>query len=1051
MKHLDARDAALWVRDAFVKDAGGDLVAEVIKLPWRVVICDSDDCDLIERLEDKEDVGNPLVRRRGFVQLVDVNPSEVLLPPHCLPVYLLNGRGGVAATGGLAALTRRLTMLESLRRLQVRELLVLSGSGEPIPEELGQLWNDGLRTLITIVSDADGLDEKVSAWRAERPFGTSASYYPFRADRVCREIVSLYTSGIAEEKISLRIRGFRGEFQSVDVSKLDNVEHPLRANYDLLQEVDLRALLPDDLSSEEVRDFFQDSSLSWRPYAAGMPWRRDDRIISDFRSLLRRLDREGTAANRIAYISAEEGAGGTTLARMLAWWSASEGYPTLVARLTPFKRRSLEVTTFMARVVGLQRQIDGDRDAGHHYEAPWVIVFDRVHWDGRTDELRNFLRAFEHAGRPVCIVVVKGPYIDINMGREFVEIASLSHQISRESALELGLHLNSFLKTQGRVRTSSEWESFYSATALQSERGISAFWIALSFWVQRQFDFKETIQSWIYRQFKERVPDQELRNAIIIIAAICTEMRPLPEAMLPPTSGWPVSQRLEDVSKEVGALALARISREGDRYWLLAHSEIGRYLLNGLFYDPVGREQAGFAEAINPEHLRFLALRKLSKSPALSLIANREIAEDFAISIFKVDPDHGHAQLAPFWREVLQALDEMPSALRSSSRTVLHHSAISRRRIAKGRDMFPMDSRERIALLERAVVDIRYALERIPPTDDGEPDINLYNSLAHAYQDLADEEAKSGASRERIIHLRGLAHEATQRAYRENPTNSFVVETYARSLIGDAELNPDKMVENVLEVLNTVYLAMERDSAGQRHYNLGRLADQAIDLLLAGAPRAGRNEEPKNEIEALVAAVTALTSGVQRFEGMNLEDYPRNNRMAAEKVLGGELLQGNAQAARLRYALTCIDEPHHFKKQLELLQSLRDGDTVFGPQMRLELALLLQHCSRHHEAEKLFRDLRRVWHEGEYHAEVPDRLRWLLTPDGVSPQQVTAKVLPRDAYRQSVRVRELQDSVVPFRPQEFGQQEFRPGTTIRGLITFSHNGPFLRPPNARSA
>jgi hypothetical protein len=181
---------------------------------------------------------------------------------------------------------------------------------------------------------------------------------------------------------------------------------------------------------------------------------------------------------------------------------------------------------------------------------------------------------------------------------------------------------------------------------------------------------------------------------------------------------------------------------------------------------------------------------------------------------------------------------------------------------------------------------------------------------------------------------------------------------------------------------------------------------------------------------------------------MELADFPSQNRLRAAELLANPLLQGNPQAVRLRYTLRCLDAPNDFRGQLELLQSLQGGGTQFSPQMRLELALLLQQCDRHHEAERLFRELRRLWREGEHYVEVPERLRWLMAADGRTPRQVTAKVGARNEYRRAARVRELHDTEVLFRPQEFGLQEIRPGTTIRGLISFGYNGPFLRPTTA---
>lgn len=1048
---LTEREVAIWVMPAFLADAGVGAVADVLRLPWRLILNESADTRLLDELESPERASDPLVPLRGYLQLVDTNPNEVVLPPRCLPVYLLNGRGG-DHSGGIARLTRRLNMLDELRRAQPKELLILAGSGPALPDELAALWHDGLRTVVTVVSESPIAVEEVQKWREARPFGTTTACLSIPAINFCRDLSSKYLADRSSERIALRIRDSGGELKTIDITGTDSPEHPLFANYELLQERDLSLLQPHDLQREEALEFIRGSSSSWRPYAAGMPWQRDQDSWNRVRARLRRLDYDGPEESRVAYISAESGAGGTTLLRQLAWNAAADGYPTLIARSAPFTPKALEIVTLIGRVLDLDRAASSPQKE-RLYEAPWVVAFDKMHWEGRTEDLRRFLREFERSGRPVCVLIVKGPYTEIELQdkRYFLELAHLSHQLSLDQALALGDHLNRFLQYHGAVRSKAEWHNFYDTSTVQERSGIAAFWIALSFWLQRQFDFRETVQSWIYRQFKEKNLAPEVRHAILDIAALSSERHPLPDGMLPPTVDWPVSQKLEDIRKEVPALALARISRDGDRYWAMAHDVIGRYLLNGMFYDRPALEHGGLDNATGPEHLRFLILRRLSRLPALGLAINRPIAEEFAISIFKIDPDHGHANFRQFWPEVLAALDEMPKNLRTTSRTFLHHTAVSRRRIAKQVEYFPMHVKERIELLERAVRDIRYALDNIPASEDGESDLNLYNSLAHAYQDLEELEVAREASAERVSELRRLAHEATQRAYRADPDNSFVVETYARSLLNDARAFPERSAENSVEVLNIVYAAMDRDRSGQRRFNLSKLADAAISLMLDTKLLANDAGEPISEIEALVQAIQTLAKGARRFEGMALKDFPESNRRRAAELLAKPLLQGNPQAVRLRYALQCLDAPKDFKGQLELLQALQDDGGVFTPQMRLELALLCQQCDRHFEAQRLFRDLRRLWREGDYYVEVPNRLRWLLTLDGTAQRQVTAKVTGDNEYRRAAKVRELQDTEVYFRPEEFGQERFKPGAVIRGFISFGHNGPFLRPTTAGQA
>src|SRR5262249_19855153 len=137
------------------------------------------------------------------------------------------------------------------------------------------------------------------------------------------------------------------------------------------------------LTLEEVQDFFRDSARSWRPYAANMPWTRDERALRELRSVLQRLDRNGPDDSCVVYINAESGAGGTTLMRMLAWSAAEGGYPTLVARDAPFTPKALETATFMTRILEAHRLARPQEQGERLYEAPWLLAFDRMHWEGR--------------------------------------------------------------------------------------------------------------------------------------------------------------------------------------------------------------------------------------------------------------------------------------------------------------------------------------------------------------------------------------------------------------------------------------------------------------------------------------------------------------------------------------------------------------------------------------------------------------------------------------------------------------------------------------------
>ena len=1043
---LDTRDVVIWLLPSFVESAGVEATANLLGLPWGFVLSETSDQALIDALETPDLVDDPLVRRRGIIHVVDTNPSDVTLPPRSLPVFLLKGRT-IERSTGLSARTRRFNMLEELNRRSPKHLVILAGHNLAFPQELEELWADGFRSLITIVTDSPDVESAIEDWRdriGAQVIGlVLADAYSFSG-----EFVHRYTEA-RSDRLILRLRDVKGNVHRLDITGVDDPEHPLLGRYELLTENHLLPLLPEDLKAEEVEGFFTDSSASWRPYAAGMPWQREPKAVESVKRALRNLDHEGAEENQVFFVSAESGAGATTFVRDVAWTVATEGYPTLLSTSAPFVASGLEVASYMSRCLDAATRAGIGSDL-RLYEAPWLIVFDRPHWEGREEELISFTRQLEKSGRRACVIFVTGPYLPLVLrnNRRFLELPTLTHQVLFSDALELGRHLNRYIRHHGATRTEADWRTFFEQSTIGNDKGIAAFWIVFSFWLQRQFDMRETIQNWLYRQFREKVTDATVKEAIISIAAMSTEHQLMPQIMLPASEDWPTANKLEDLQKELGALGIVRFTDDTRRYWALIHDLLGRFLLNELFYDNASRENSGLGSAQNPEHMRFLVLKRIASMPALGLNDLREVANSFATSIFKIDPDHGHALFSPFWREVLTALDEMPRTLRTTSRTFLHHSAVSRRRIARDSDVFRISDDDRAELLERATKDIETAMN-IAPKDGDDSDLNLLNSLALAYHDYAEVEERREAPRERIEELLKNANRATYSAYRLAPDNSFVIETFARDLLGAARSDADVAAGNAIEVLGIVYSAMQRDAAEARRPALGRLADAAFEVLFELANHFDDAGVPHTESEAIVTALKVLCEDVVRFDGMVLSDYPKENRLRAAERLANPLLRTNAQAVRLRYLLACLDRPYDFTQQLEFLETLEGSMGGLTPQARLEVAILLHQCDRHHEAERVFRNLRQLWRNEEHYVEVPERLRWLRVRDTADRRQVYARVSMTNDGRYFANVSHLQNRGVPFRPWEFGQERLNPGMRLNGLISFGHNGPFLRPLTAR--
>lgn len=1072
LSNLESRDVALWVQSLPKDLLSQDRLVAFLGLPWRLVFFEIFDSHLVNALEAAASFSDPMTRKRGFIQIIDSDPSRIELPQRCLPIYLLNGRQIAPALSNFADRLRRMTMLEALRRSGTREILVISGDESPVLLDLKDLWSSGFRSHITFVSAAADADKSLAGWLEETDGIAAANLLRLPARQVVDDILARYETIYPEDRHVIRVRDHQGRFHNIDVTEVDEPERPILERYSLVEERDLTPLMPEDLSEEDFVGFFRNPEESWRPYAAGLPWVRDTNCQKDLNRRLKALDDAGSEENCVAYISSESGAGGTTLARVLAWECAREGYPVLLAKPLPFVPDALPVSNFLISVHReAERQIASERElasastdtrsenrkneaSSRLYETPWIIVFDSLHWHSRDSELVGFRNEMQKAGRPVCVLVVTGTVLGLSYYNTsiFKKIAELNHALDQDEARQLGRHLNRFLRVYGKQRKDSQWDQFYQEHTIRYLEGTAAFWVTLSFWIQGQYDLSESIQQWMFRAFKNHADDTNIQYAILEIAALSSERLPLPEALLPASKGkWPISHLLEDKRSSLSALGLVRMSANGEKYWALIHDILGRFLINALFYDFSMRTELGFSDAKDAEHLRFLLLRQISQKPALGERAYRSIGEDFATSIFKVDPDHGHGNFVSLWREVLEALGSMRRSLRDTSRIFRHHTAISRRRITKlDENLYGVKDEDKVTLLNDAIEDINYALNFIEYTPGSESNLNLFNSLAKAYLDLAKAESATGAPREKITELRRLANDATRKAYEENPTNSFVIETYVENLLESARQSSEPAVDGCIEALGILFSALTSNEATYRKSQLGSLADQALEILFQQTSENAKDVEPSRAIDVLITAWKILAEGGDYQSGMTLSDVPEENRARAIAALAHPAGRGNMQVIRLSFDLTCLAYPHAFKQQLEYVEQLQAADYRMTSQLQVEYAILLFQNGRAAEGDKKFRSLRQLWRDSEHFVQVPDRLRWLRAADGEALQIVQAVTASDYSNRAMALVKEFRNARVPFRPEEFGIRDLKPGFRFACHVSFSHNGPFLRPVTANA-
>ena len=342
----------------------------------------------------------------------------------------------------------------------------------------------------------------------------------------------------------------------------------------------------------------------------------------------------------------------------------------------------------------------------------------------------TFLNELTRSGRrAICVIVTTDVIPDtLQSVAQVTQLPTLTHEISLEESLDLGRHLNIFLKPHGREKTEQDWRMFWHNHSTTTESPIASFWISLEFWLRGLVDLSTSIQAWLLEQFVEAELSPTARRVILEIAALTIERKPLPEMLMGfrKIDGQPIGARLGQISNEVPSLALA-FGRTQERYvWMLAHDLLARYLFNGIMRERGLLIELEFDRIQDAIELRLRIIEEIVSRSEIAEVEFREFANQFAVQILKVDAEHG-AEYLMRWRDLLRILERAPRQLRTTSRTFLHHTAISRRRVSTG-DLFEISEEERAKQLRKAIDEIEYALNAVVRTDNDEGDLNLLNS-----------------------------------------------------------------------------------------------------------------------------------------------------------------------------------------------------------------------------------------------------------------------------------------------------------------------------------
>jgi hypothetical protein len=241
-------------------------------------------------------------------------------------------------------------MVNELLAARPRVVLLLSnGADQPLTSFL-ELWKqEGFRALVLVLTTAPQDIERLDQWLLEPKGPPAVDHCRAPLAPAVSKLVEQFKVAYPETRLVIRTRDEPGTLSDLDVTDCELVERPLLDGYELVQSKDLWLLQPDELSREDFEGFFNRTKANWKPYAAGLPWKRGDDARKKLLDALKTVAEAGPPENRILSVISESGAGGTTFARMLAFEAASQGYPTLVARPTLTQPEALELSRFLHR------------------------------------------------------------------------------------------------------------------------------------------------------------------------------------------------------------------------------------------------------------------------------------------------------------------------------------------------------------------------------------------------------------------------------------------------------------------------------------------------------------------------------------------------------------------------------------------------------------------------------------------------------------------------------------------------------------------------------
>jgi len=371
-KALADEEATLWLGAAWSWQAVAEEAIVLARQNWQGIWSESRDPALGRFLEQQwqgRPFGRTLIEVPALIH--DVLDREFLFARIC-PFFYLQGKGPEADK--LSQKNRflaRVTALEQLDRIGAGTLLI---AGVESPTELVGLIRDDLETardkLRRIVLTGAGHPDQ---WRSdlaeELPLSIlqKIDLHPDSLVAVLRRIESTRQE-YADARQPVLLVG--SQKKPLPLQPLLNTHPPIDQYFHLITANDLRPAEREE-PAELLKDLLKGQSPPWRAFRHGLFWARpaaEELSQSALKILGEMMDRPSTSVTCID-VEGESGSGLTTALQLLAFRTADQGYPTLLARHTGAE---FDYDVLRVFLLGLRRRVSELK----LQEPPVVVVLD---------------------------------------------------------------------------------------------------------------------------------------------------------------------------------------------------------------------------------------------------------------------------------------------------------------------------------------------------------------------------------------------------------------------------------------------------------------------------------------------------------------------------------------------------------------------------------------------------------------------------------------------------------------------------------------------------